>query len=279
MQFIIEKDILSTITSKRLRELLISSTQDSFYEEVIPLSKNILPTNQPPQDDITDLKDPLSFKTAERADNILLWQYMEFWLSGHRRSIDVTTYASYYYYVRRIIHFKALGTTLGSLNEYVLEDFYGILEETGISANTIRHYHAILHKTLQDLFVKHKIPYNYADLTHRKPVAKYIPNIWSVVELQEAVVLAQNTSLFLPIICAGFYGPRREEIVGLNWLYFNFFLREFTMKRTVTECTIERKKQSQLKKGKKRNLYSFPSDCKSFLPYSNYTAKRTSLLS
>ena len=58
-------------------------------------------------------------------------------------------------------------------------------------------------------------------------------------EMQKLFEVVKGTRLELPVLVAAFYGLRRGEVLGLKWDAIDFNRGTLTIKRTVTEATID----------------------------------------
>ena len=58
-------------------------------------------------------------------------------------------------------------------------------------------------------------------------------------QLQKLFEIVKGTRLELPVLVAAFYGLRRGEVLGLKWDAIDFNRGTLTIKRTVTEATID----------------------------------------
>lgn len=57
--------------------------------------------------------------------------------------------------------------------------------------------------------------------------------------MQQLFKIVKGTRLELPVLVAAFYGLRRGEVIGLKWDAIDFNRGTITIKRTVTETTID----------------------------------------
>ena len=83
-------------------------------------------------------------------NDMLFADYMEQWLSVVKSSIAVATFASYSNMVKKIIspYFRKKGITLKELTAKDIQDFY-LKELERVSACSVIHYHANIHKALK----------------------------------------------------------------------------------------------------------------------------------
>ena len=89
--------------------------------------------------------------------------------------------------------------------------------EEGVSANTISHYHANIHKALSYAVKMGRIKENPSDRVELPKQQKHISHSFSVSEQNVLIQAAKGTNLETVILLAAWFGLRRGEIVGLRW--------------------------------------------------------------
>ena len=142
-------------------------------------------------------------------------------------------------------HYRALfqenRNKLSALKPRDIQAFYDEKIKT-VSANTVIHYHANIHKAL-DMAVKLElITSNPSDHVEMPKKNRFVGNFYNSDELNELFVAAKGTKLELPILFGAFYGLRRSEAVGLRWEAIDFENNTITIRHTVTTCRIDGKK-------------------------------------
>jgi len=83
-------------------------------------------------------------------EDLLFADYMEQWLEIIKNSVTLSTYSSYSECVKRIIapYFRERKITLQELQAKDIQNFY-LHELERVSANSVIHYHANIHKALK----------------------------------------------------------------------------------------------------------------------------------
>lgn len=176
-------------------------------------------------------------------EDILFADFMEEWLEVIRMSVAIPTYASYCNMVRKAIvpYFREKGITLKELTTSDIEKYY-IHESKRVSAATVIHYHANIHKALK-YAVKHKlIASNPADQVERPKKTRYIGSYYDAEEVSQLLEVSKGSKLELPIMLAAFYGLRRSEVIGLKWNAVDFDRDTITIQHTVTSCNVDGKR-------------------------------------
>lgn len=167
---------------------------------------------------------------------ILFTDFMEYWLGIAKQSITDVTYAHYCRAVKNVInpYFEKKRLKLCDLTAKHLQDFYTEKLKT-ISANSVIHYHANIHKALKYAVQTDMLPSNPADKVQRPKKEKFAGSFCNADEINRLIEASKGTKLELPILFGSFYGLRRSEIIGLKWDAFDFNKNTLTVKHTVVE--------------------------------------------
>lgn len=175
-------------------------------------------------------------------EEMLFADYMEKWLDIIKGSIAISTFASYSNMVERIIvpYFREKEITLKNLTAKDIQEFY--LYELGrVSASTVIHYHANIHKALKYAVKIDLIDANPADKVERPKREHYVGSFYDADEINALFEAAKGTKLELPILFGAFYGLRRSEVIGLKWDAIDFEQNTITIRHTVTQCNVDGK--------------------------------------
>lgn len=172
--------------------------------------------------------------------SVLFIDFLNDWLKIMRPSVKRTTFSSYERVITKAIvpYFqqKHPGLQLNDLSAKHIQDFYiSQLDENGVSANTVKHYHANIHKALRYAFTMDLIPYNPADKVQLPKVEKYVGNYYNAKQLETMFSIFKGDMAEFGVVTASFYGLRRSEIVGLRWDAIDFERKTITIRHTVTE--------------------------------------------
>ena len=174
--------------------------------------------------------------------NMLFADYMEVWLEIVRGSVEKTTFSSYTQMVKKKIvpYFRDLGVTLGGLEAKHIQRFY-LYELRNVSANTVIHEHANIHKALQYAVRMNLIQYNPADKVERPKKEKFIAGYYRQEELEQLFEVAKDHPYSLLIQMTAFYGLRRSEALGLKWDAIDFERNTITIRHIVTNAQVDGK--------------------------------------
>lgn len=99
--------------------------------------------------------------------------FLIFWLETYKPSISETTYYGYRESIAIVINYfieKFPNLKLTDLKALHLQQFYNEKFTGGVTANTIKHYHANIHKALSYAVKMDLVPSNVSDKTERPKV-------------------------------------------------------------------------------------------------------------
>ena len=176
-------------------------------------------------------------REAMQKGDILFTDFLLKWLRVAKSTVKLTTYASYEMMATRIIipYFETLNIKLKELTTEDIQEFYSAQLER-VSANTVIHYHAVIHRALKYAVKIKTIQSNPAVNVERPRKEKFIGSFYDKKEINTLFDIIQGA-----IKLAAFYGLRREEIIGLKWTAIDFENNTLTIQHTVTECNLDGK--------------------------------------
>lgn len=175
-------------------------------------------------------------------DDILFSDFMVQWLEIIRPTIAIATYASYHNIVNKIIvpYFKSRAILLSELKPTDIQTFYSE-QLKRVTANSVIHYHANIHKALKYAVKVDLITSNPADKIERPKKARYQGSYFDSNEVQKLFQAAKGTHLEIPVFLGAFYGLRRSEALGLKWDAIDFENNTITINHTVTSFNLDGK--------------------------------------
>lgn len=181
-------------------------------------------------------------REACKKGDILFTDFLLKWLRVAKSTVKLTTYASYEMMATRIIipYFETLNIKLKELTTEDIQEFYSAQLER-VSANTVIHYHAVIHRALKYAVKIKTIQSNPAVNVERPRKEKFIGSFYDKKEINTLFDIIQGHPLEVAIKLAAFYGLRREEIIGLKWTAIDFENNTLTIQHTVTECNLDGK--------------------------------------
>lgn len=172
----------------------------------------------------------------------LFADYLRRWLQIARTTIAESTYGSYSGLLRNPIEpwFRKKRITLRGLTAADIQAFY-MEQSKRVKANTVIHYHAVLHRALRYAVKTDLIPVNPADKVDRPRKSAYQASFYAESELHALFAAVTGTHIEVPVKLAAFYGLRRSEVMGLRWDAIDFAQGTLTIRHTVTGCSIDGK--------------------------------------
>ena len=176
-------------------------------------------------------------KVTENYQEVFFSDYLKQWLEDVKCSIAETTYHSYKHTIENVIcpYFDAINVGLNDLKPHHIQGFYSKKLRSGVTGNTIHHYHANIRKALKDAVKVELISSNPADKLTLPKVEKFRGTAYTPEELRRLVDGAKGTKLEVPIILASWFGLRRGEVVGLRWSAINFETNTLSVVATITD--------------------------------------------
>lgn len=183
-----------------------------------------------------------SIPVAEAQNDLSFSDFLQQWLCVAKSTVMLTTYASYAGLMKSSIlpYFAERGILLKDLTPMELQSFYTV-QLSHVSANTVIHYHAIIHRALKYAVKMNMIPANPADRIERPKKEKFVGSFYDSSEVNALFSHLEGHPLEVPIKLGAFYGLRRSEILGLKWSAIDFNANTITIRHTVTSCNLDGK--------------------------------------
>ncbi len=137
-------------------------------------------------------------------------------------------------------YFKEREITLSEMKATDIQAFY-MKQLKRVKANSVIHYHAVIHRALKYAVKIDLISVNPADKVERPKADKFIGSFYDSNEVQALFEAAKGTLIEIPIFLGAFYGLRRSEALGLKWDAIDFQNNTITIRHTVTSCNLDGK--------------------------------------
>ncbi len=151
--------------------------------------------------------------------------FLIFWLETTKHTISEVTYRSYQQCIKKTINYfedNFPHLKLEDLKALHLQQFYNAKYSSGLTANTIKHYHANIHKALEYAVKMDILPSNVSEKTDRPKLDKFEATFYNKEELQQLFKLFEGDKMEIIVLIAAYYGLRRSEIIGLKWSAIDF---------------------------------------------------------
>ncbi|MFC2122460.1 tyrosine-type recombinase/integrase [Bacteroidota bacterium] len=191
-----------------------------------------------------------SKKDAERRLSELLYQldtgayvrpsrttiadYLTRWLVDYvKPNLSPRTTEGYEHIIKRYIIPKLGNFTLVYLKPEHLQSFYSDEIKAGLSNQTIRHHHMVIHKALENAVVNGLVLRNVADAV--KPPRAQHPEMqtWNEDEVVQFLEAAKSTPYYALFYLALFTGMRRSEMLALRWRDIDLILGQIYVNRSL----------------------------------------------
>ena len=162
-------------------------------------------------------------EVVELSGEIMFVDFLAMWLEIAKSTIKLTTYASYAEMTNKIIipYFKPLKRRLTEVTAADIQKFY-LVQLERVSANSVIHYHAIIHRAMKYAVKTDLIISNPVDKVDRPKKNEFQGSFYTEDEIQDLFEVARGTKLELPIVLAAFYGLRRSEVSDSNGMLSTF---------------------------------------------------------
>lgn len=159
------------------------------------------------------------------------------WLEAAKPSIAFNSYVGYKGVVTRIKAYfdeRYPHLLLKDLTALQLQEFYNEKFNSGMSGNTVKHYHANIHKALKYAVKMDLLNINVADKVDLPKIKKFEANFYTKEELDELFEVFKGDRIELVVHIAAYYGLRKSEIIGLKWDSIDFDAKTITVRRKVS---------------------------------------------
>jgi len=221
--------------SKRALSAAVDKVISEFYKEF--LTGSLTKVQTPKVDKSVMSETILSNGASTNANSYGFMDFMYYWLETVKPTIAHNTYVGYLRHLKKIAeYFNANyeGLRLGEVTGLHLQQFYNHKYNNGLTGNTVKHYHANIHKALKYAVKMDLIPSNPADKVDLPKVEKYRANFYTKKELDLLFDAFVGDRMELVVHIAAYYGLRRSEIIGLKWDAIDFEKKTITVCRKVT---------------------------------------------
>ena len=162
---------------------------------------------------------PLPRSAPAAGSDTTLARWLEFWMEREIEPCRAdTTINGYDSIIRNHIR-PALGRVrLADLTPELINGYYQWLaEEKGLSANTVRKHHVLLHTALKSAFRQGVIRDNPIQRATPPRAAAVEVAYYTPARLGRLLQAVEGDPLEVPVWLACFLGLRRSEILGLRW--------------------------------------------------------------
>lgn len=149
--------------------------------------------------------------------------YLYKWIENYKSNLSPRTYQRYIDDIKNYIS-KYLGKIdLNELKPLHIQQFYKFcLEDLKLSPTTVIHFHAVIHKSLDQAVKWQIIKSNVANaVTKPKKIRKEMI-VWNQKDVNLILDRLKGMTIYYPVLLAVTTGMRRGEILGLTWDNIDF---------------------------------------------------------
>ena len=229
---------LSEKCTKKALAAKVEEIIGAFYEDF--LSGKATKAKHKRADRTVVSAEALAEGVAVRAGNCLFVDFLNHWLETVKPTIAYTTYCSYMGCIQKVNNYfneKNPELLLCEITPLQIQQFYNDMYNSGLTGNTVKHYHANIHKALKYAVKMDMLGSNPADKVELPKMEKFKANFYSKEELGKLLDAFKGDRMELVVHIAAYYGLRRSEIIGLKWDAINFEKKTIKICRKVTSQT------------------------------------------
>lgn len=221
--------------AKKILNAKVDEIVGEFYEEYC---SGKLTRVDPEKVDRTDLSvSTLTKATAHKGVTYEFTEFMLYWLDTITPTISYNTVFGYRQCVKKINEYFDMiypHLPLSELTALQLQQFYNDQYNSGKTGNTVKHYHANIHKALKYAVKMDLLNSNPADKVELPKIEKYKATFYNKEELDKLFEAFKDDRLELVVHIAAYYGLRRSEVLGLKWDAIDFEKKTIKICRKVT---------------------------------------------
>ena len=176
--------------------------------------------------------------TFIKPDNTTFADYLKTWLSDYAKpNLPPRTIEGYEYILTKHL-IPALGNLpLAQLKPEHLGKYYSEKQRFGLSAQTVRHHHTVIHKALKTAMEGELLNHNVADTVQCPRTQQTEIQTWNESEVSQFLETAKGSQYYPLFYIALFTGMRRSELLALRWCDIDFILSELHVSRSLHVLT------------------------------------------
>lgn len=156
------------------------------------------------------------------------------WLATAKPTVAGSSYNGYRHTTDKIVAYfneKYPDVMLSDVTGLMIQQFYNDLYSNGLSANTVKHYHALLHRAFKYAVKMDLLGNNPTEKTELPKQTRFTATFYNKDELELLFKAFEGDRMELVVYIAAFYGLRRSEVCGLKWDAIDFDKKTITIRR------------------------------------------------
>ena len=190
---------------------------------------------------LADMLHQLDTGTFMKPSKTTLAEYLERWLKDYAWPYLAPRTAEGYEFIMRQHLIPKLGNIiLTQLKPEHLQKYYSEMlrsgrcdSSCGLSAQTVRHHHTVLHKALQTAVEWGLLSRNAADAVRPPYAERPEMHTWSEDDITRFLESAKDTPYYALFYTALFTGMRRSEFLALKWSDIDLLLCQVYVNRSL----------------------------------------------
>lgn len=167
--------------------------------------------------------------TYFEAKDILFGEYLDYWLENYAKpNTAARTLEGYHYMITQHLKPSLGNIKITKLHPFHLQEYYsqklvnGKIDGEGLSPQSVKHHHRLIHKVLKDAVKWQFLARNVAEAVTPPKTKKVEMHTWNNDQVKVFLEIAK-TSPYYPVYKTAIYtGMRRGEILGLRWQDVDF---------------------------------------------------------
>lgn len=182
-------------------------------------------------------------KSEQPLEDILFCDFLKEWLETRRIHLSPNTYVTYLGELNNHLYpyFLDTGVSLLNVTAIDIEEYYNEELANGLSPNTVIRLHAFIHSAFVYATKKKRILSNPMIEVSRPKSAPFVPTIFDTEQINQLLIEAQSSKIYVPVVLASVLGLRRSEILALTWDNVNLRTKQITIRQKV--ITYDRKER------------------------------------
>ncbi|MBI2853083.1 MAG: tyrosine-type recombinase/integrase [Chloroflexi bacterium] len=171
-------------------------------------------------------------------DKTTVREFLDRWLVEYARpNLSPRTSEGYEHIFRKYL-IPVLGNlTLTQAKPEHLQRYYSERLTGGLSPQTVRHHHAVLHTALQTAVEWGLLARNVADAVTPPRAQRSTMQTWTEGDIARFLEAAKNTPHYALFYTALFTGMRRSELLALRWSDVDLLLCQISVSRSLHVLT------------------------------------------
>ena len=226
---------LSEKCSQKEQNAKVKAIVSAFYKEY--LSGKATKAKHKRVDRTAVSAEVLAKGAGMKAGGVLFVDFLSHWLETVKPTIAYTTYSNYMGCIQKVKTYfseKYPELLLCEITPLMIQQFYNDMYNCGLTGNTIKHYHANIHKALKYAVKMDMLDSNPADKVELPKIEKFKANFYNKDELNKLLEVFKGDRMELVVHIAAYYGLRRSEVIGLKWDAIDFENKTIKICRKVT---------------------------------------------